>query len=203
VERLERVHGIAAPLLVENVDTDTITPMHRILEGGDALVRYAFEPLRFREDGSPHPDFSLDQPRYEGAKILIAGANFGCGSSRETAVWAVAGMGFRVLIAPSFGDIFFQNAFKNGMLPIVLPPETVEHLASLADGAVFDVDLAAQTIRAPDGRTTPFEVNAFRKQGLLRGADDLELVLDRAEAIRAFQARDRELRPWAWREPGS
>jgi len=203
MERLERVRGIAASLPVENVDTDTITPMHRILEGGDALVRYAFEPLRFHEDGSRNPDFPLDQPRYEGAKILIAGANFGCGSSRETAVWAVAGMGFRVLIAPSFGDIFFQNAFKNGMLPIVLPQGTVEHLARLADGAAFEVDLATQTIQAPDGRTTPFEVNAFRKQGLLRGADDLELVLDRAEAIRTFQARDRAARPWAWREPGS
>lgn len=203
MERLERVRGIAASLPFENVDTDTITPMHRILEGGDALVRYAFEPLRFREDGSRNPDFPLDQPRYEAAKILIAGANFGCGSSRETAVWAVAGMGFRVLIAPSFGDIFFQNAFKNGMLPIVLPQGTVEQLAHLADGAAFDVDLAAQTIQAPDGRTTPFEVNAFRKQGLLRGADDLELVQDRAAAIRSFQARDRAARPWAWREPGS
>ncbi len=121
MEKLVRVKGLAAPLLVHSVDTDVISPMKRLLEGGDAFVRYAFEPLRYLQDGSENPEFPLNQERYRGANILLAGANFGCGSSRETAVWAIAGLGFRCIIASSFGDIFYNNCFQNGMLPTRRP----------------------------------------------------------------------------------
>jgi 3-isopropylmalate/(R)-2-methylmalate dehydratase small subunit len=185
--------------MIDSIDTDVITSIPRVLEGGDSLVRYAFEPLRYLEDGSPNPDFPLNQARYEGARILIAGANFGCGSSRETAAWAVKGLGLKVVIAASFGEIFLQNLFKNGLLPIQLNDRTVGTLAAQADGAEFVVDLASQRITAPDGTTTPFEINAFRRQGLLEGLDELDLVLTKADAVRAFQERDREARPWIYR----
>lgn len=199
MDRIDVVRGIAAPLMIDSIDTDTITSMPRILEGGDSLVRYAFEPLRYLEDGSPNPDFPLNQAKYEGAEILISGANFGCGSSRETAAWAVKGLGLKVVIASSFGEIFAQNLFKNGLLPIQLDHRAVARLAEQADGAEFLVDLAAQRITAPDGTATPFEINAFRKQGLLGGLDDLDLVLAKADAVRAFQENDRGLRPWVYR----
>jgi len=199
MDRLDVVRAIAAPLMIDSIDTDTITSMPRVLEGGGSLVRYAFEPLRYLEDGSPNPDFPLNQAKYEGAQILIAGANFGCGSSRETAVWAVKGLGLKVVIASSFGDIFFQNLFKNGLLPIRLEGGAVALLSEQADGAEFVVDLAAQRITAPDATLVPFEVNAFRKQGLLQGLDDLDLVLAKADSVRRFQANDRKLRPWVYR----
>ncbi len=198
MDPIDVVRGIAAPLLIESIDTDIITSMPRVLEGGDSLVRYAFEPLRYLEDGSPNPEFPLNQAKYQGAEILIAGANFGCGSSRETAAWAIKGLGLKVVIAPSFGDIFFQNLFKNGLLPIQLDERSVALLAAQADGAEFLVDLAAQQITAPGGTVIPFEINAFRKQGLLRGLDDLDLVLTKADAVRGFQESDRKLRPWVY-----
>lgn len=193
------VQGIAVPLMIDSIDTDIITSIPRVLEGGDSLVRYAFEPLRYAKDGLPNPEFPLNQAKYQGAQILIAGANFGCGSSRETAAWAVKGLGIKVVIASSFGNIFLQNLFKNGIVPIELEARTVAMLASQADGAEFIVDLASQRITAPDGTMIRFEINAFRKQGLLQGLDDLDLVLEKVDAVRAFQERDREIRPWIYR----
>jgi len=198
MKKFEVVQGIAAPLLIDNLDTDVITPMARVLEGGDSLVRFAFEPLHVLTDGSPNPDFVLNQPEYAAAKILIAGANFACGSSRETAVWAVKGLGFEVVIASSFGEIFYQNAFKNGLLPIQVSDATVLTLADQANGAEFTVDLSRQEILAPDGLTTRFEINAFRKAGLLAGRDELDLVLAKADKIKSYQEHDRKLRPWVY-----
>lgn len=192
------VEGVAAPLMIDSIDTDVITPMPRIMEGGESLVKFSFEPLRFQDDGSLNPEFTLNQPKFEGAKILIAGANFACGSSRETAVWAVKGLGFDVVIASSFGEIFYQNAFKSGLLPVNLSDEAVRSLAAQADGSKFTVDLAAQKIVAPDGSVTPFEINAFRKAGLLSGLDELDLILAKRDRIESFQKSDRTARPWVW-----
>jgi 3-isopropylmalate/(R)-2-methylmalate dehydratase small subunit len=206
VEPLRTVRGRAVPLLHDGIDTDVITPMKRILEGPQALVRYAFEPLRYRPDGSLDPDCALNQEAYRGAKILLAGANFGCGSSRETAVWAIVGLGLRCVVAPSFGDIFFNNCFKNGVLPIAFGRETVEALAAEARPASgpapeFVVRLEDQTLETPSGRRLDFEVNPLRRQGLLEGLDDLDLTLQRRAAIEAFQERDRGQRPWVWERP--
>lgn len=198
MNKLEIVKGIAAPLMIDSLDTDVITPMARMMEGGDSLVRYAFEPLRYCADGSLNSDCVLNQATYVGAKILITGANFACGSSRETAVWAIKGLGFDVVIASGFGEIFHQNAFKNGLLPIRLPDADVSSLANQADGAEFTVDLANQQILAPDGSATRFEVNGFRKAGLLAGQEELELVLAKADKIQDYQRRDRALRPWVY-----
>ena len=207
MEPLRVVRGAAAPLLLESIDTDVITPMQRILEGPEALVRYAFEPLRYRPDGSPDPDFPLNQEAYRGAPILLAGSNFACGSSRETAVWALKGLGVRCVIAPSFGDIFFKNCFKNGLLPVRLDRAELEALAAEARpvGGVAPelvVDLEAQRITSPSGRQLPFSVNPLRREGLLAGLDELALTLRREETIAAFQREDRRRRPWTYQLPG-
>lgn len=194
----------AVPLLVDNVDTDVITPIGRVLQGGPALVEFAFEPLRFDAAGRLRPDCPLNDPRYAGAQVLIAGDNFACGSSRETAVWAVRGLGFRCVIAPSFGDIFHSNCFKNGVLPVALPADAVAALARYADGGVnlVVVDLDAQRVRAGDA-SYAFEVTPLRKEALQSGLDDLGLILRRRDAIERFERADRERRPWAYRsEPG-
>lgn len=193
-----RITGTAAPLLLHSIDTDVISPMKRLLEGGDALVRYAFEPLRYLPDGRPNPGFPLNRPAWKGASILLAGPNFACGSSRETAVWALAGLGFRCVIAPSFGDIFFKNCFQNGLLAIVLPLPEVEALAAEAESGGFAVDLERREITAPSGRSVPFDVHPRRRHALLAGLDEIELTLQREPAIAAFQARDRRARPWIY-----
>jgi len=205
VERFTRVESIAAPLMLQNVDTDVIIPMRRIvsLRRGDDLSRYAFEPLRYGPegaDGSENPDFVLNRPEYQGAEILLAGENFGCGSSREPAVWVIRGMGFRVIIAPSFGDIFFGNCFQRGMLPIVLPLATVEAFAELArePAARFIVDLERCEVTTPAGDRVPFEVNPLRREGLLEGLDDIGLTSRREAEIAAFQSADRVRRPWVY-----
>ena len=199
MEPWTNITGVAAPLLVQSIDTDVISPMNRLLQGGDALLKYAFEPLRYRQDGSPNPDFVLNQPEYQGAQILLAGANFACGSSRETAVWAIAGLGFRCVIAPSFGDIFFKNCFQNGVLPIVLPTEQVAALASEAKAGAFHVDLQRCKITSPSGREIEFVVHPLRRAALLAGLDEIAMTLEREGEIAAFEARDREVRPWIYR----
>lgn len=188
----------AVPLQIDNVDTDVITPMNRILEGGDALVAYAFESLRFDANGAPRPDCPLDDPAYAGAKILVVGANFGCGSSRETAVWAVAGLGYRCLVAPSFGDIFLSSCFKNGLLPVVLAEGAVAEVAEAARRQEeLTVSLDDQTVSLVDGRRFAFDIAPIRKEALQHGLDDLGLTLRRLDRIAAFEARDRTLRAWA------
>ncbi len=199
MEKFTTVIGPAAPLLRQNVDTDTIIPMQRMLDNErDALGQFALEPLRFRADGSENPDFPLHQPAYRGAPILIAGRNFGCGSSRETAVWALQGMGIRVVIAPSFGDIFYNNCFKNGVLPIVLDEKTVEALAAASAAGPTTIDLAAGTIRPPNREAIAFEVPPAQREALLEGLDEIDVTRRRMEEIRTFQARDRAARPWIY-----
>ncbi len=198
------LEGVAAPFMRENVDTDVVIRIERLV-GPDRenLGPWAFESLRYRPDGSENPDFVLNHPHYRGARILLAGRNFGCGSSREGAVWAIRGMGIRCVIAPSFGDIFFNNCFQNGVLPIVLPQAEVEALAEEARaaaeaGATFTIDLEAQEVRTPGKRVVAFTVDPNRRQALLQGLDPIGATLLRDAEIAAFQARDRQERPWVY-----
>jgi len=198
MERFTSVQGRAIPLLVPDIDTDVITPIKRVMQGGDALTRYAFESLRYREDGSPDPECPLNQEAYREAPILLAGANFACGSSRETAVWAVRGLGIRCIIAPSFGEIFFDSCFENGLLPIALPVAELDALAAEAAAGELCVDLERCEITPPSGRVIPFSVHPLQREALLSGRDSIELTLSREPEIEAFQLRDRELRPWVY-----
>jgi 3-isopropylmalate/(R)-2-methylmalate dehydratase small subunit len=192
----------AVPLLIDNIDTDVITPIGRVMQGGNALFEFAFEPLRFDPAGRLRPDCPLNDRRYEGARILIAGDNFGCGSSRETAVWAVAGLGFRCVIAPSFGDIFYSNGFKNGLLPVILPKAEVAALAQYAEGGrnEIGINLESQIISTGDNKFS-FHIPSLRKEALLLGLDDLGLIQRRMETVFEFEKRDRELRPWVHHNP--
>jgi 3-isopropylmalate/(R)-2-methylmalate dehydratase small subunit len=198
MERFTSVQGRAIPLLVPDIDTDVITPIKRVMQGADALTRYAFESLRYGEDGSPDPECPLNQEAYREAPILLAGANFACGSSRETAVWAVRGLGIRCIIAPSFGEIFFDSCFENGLLPIALPVDEFETLAAEAAVGELRVELERCEITAPNGRVIQFSVHPLQREALLSGRDSIELTLSREPEIEAFQLRDRELRPWVY-----
>lgn len=198
MEPLKSFASKAVPLTIDNIDTDVITPIGRVLQGAAAMLEFAFEPLRFGSDGALRADCPLNDPHYRGARILIAGHNFACGSSRETAVWAVKAMGFCAVIAPSFGDIFFSNCFKNGVLPIVLAPADVTALADLARGGKeIAIDLEAQRISGA-GFECRFEIAALRKEALVGGLDELDLMLRRAEALKAFEDRDQRARPWVY-----
>lgn len=187
----------------ENVDTDLIIRVERCarVEKED-LGQYAFEMVRFLPDGTDDPAFPLNQLPFRGAQILVGGINFGCGSSREMAVWAIAGMGIRCVIAPSFGEIFFANCFQNGLLPIVLEQSIVEKLGTTLcanpQGTALTVDLAAQCVIAPDGTAYPFEIDSLRKTALLEGLDEIGLTLTREAQIAAFQETDRVNRPWIY-----
>lgn len=193
--------GVAAPLPLINVDTDKIIPkqfMKTVQRTG--LGRHLFDEMRYTPDGFEVPDFVLNKPAYRTASILVAGDNFGCGSSREHAPWALGDFGIRCIIAPSFADIFHSNCFKNGILPITLPKAEVDLLlddASRGANAVVTVDLEKQTIIGPDGGVIAFEVDSFRKYCLLNGLDDIGLTLQREADIDAFE-RVRSLRhPWS------
>ncbi|MEI9988677.1 MAG: 3-isopropylmalate dehydratase small subunit [Rhizomicrobium sp.] len=195
------VTGAAIPLPRSNIDTDVIIRIERLTQGGD-LGLYAFEVLRYRPDGSPDPASVFNEPRFAGASILLAGRNFGCGSSREGAVTALMAMGLRCVIAPSFGDIFFANCFRNGMLPVVLPEETVGLLAAQARDGDFTVDLKARTIHAPSGESLAFQVDPLQREGLLEGLDEIGLTLKWADDIAAWQKTDRAAHPWVWQIEG-
>ncbi len=195
------VVGAAAPLMRDNVDTDTIIRIERLTgTAKDELGPYAFEPLRYGPDGSENPGFVLNQPRFRGAPILVAGANFGCGSSREGAVWALMGMGVSCVIAASFGDIFQNNCFQNGLLPVCLPAAEVERLAAACAGgnARVTVDLRRQVVVFPHGEEVAFDVEPIRKDAMLEGLDEIGLTMRHQAAIAAFQAQDRLARPWVW-----
>jgi 3-isopropylmalate/(R)-2-methylmalate dehydratase small subunit len=202
MQKFTPLSGTAAPMMKANIDTDIIIPAKRLVgHEREELAAFAFEAHRYRRDGSDNPDFVLNKPRYRNANILITGENFGCGSSRESAVWAMAGFGFRCVIAPSFGDIFYNNAFQNGMLLIRLPKEHVGRLAvELESGAApsMTVDLQKQVITGPSGAETCFEIDAERRQSLLEGRDEIGMTLARDADIRAFQERDRATRPWIY-----
>lgn len=194
------VTGAAAHLPRANVDTDVIIRIERLTAlPKEQLSAYAFEALRYREDGSDDPDFVLNQPAFRGAPFLLTGDNFGCGSSREGAVTALQGLGLRCVIAPSFGDIFFSNCFQNGVLPIRLPAAEVDALAAACTlGEPLSVDLARQTIRTAAGVETVFSLDPLRREGLLHGLDDIALTLKDDALINAWQQGDRQRRPWAW-----
>ncbi len=196
MEPFKKLSAIAAPFPQKNVDTDFIIRVERCTgTPREQLGSHAFEMARFLKDGSPDPDFVLNQPRYRGAQILVCGEFFGTGSSREMAVWALAGMGIRCLIAPSFGQIFYGNCFQNGLLPIVLPSTQVDALMKQAEaGKTFDVDLEAQRINGAQ----PFEISARRRKMMLQGLDELGLTLAMEPEIAAFEAADRARRPWIY-----
>jgi 3-isopropylmalate/(R)-2-methylmalate dehydratase small subunit len=198
MEKFTILTAVAAPFLRKNVDTDFIIRIERCTgTPRDEIGRYAFEMARFLPGGAENPEFVLNQPRYRGAKILVCGEFFGTGSSREMAVWALAGMGIRCVIAPSFGQIFFGNCFQNGLLPVVLPQATVELLAAeaAAPGArPFTVDLAKQLI---NGKVR-FEVAPRHRKMLIEGQDEVGLTLAMEPKIAAFQAADRKRRPWIY-----
>lgn len=196
MEPFKKLSAIAAPFPQKNVDTDFIIRVERCTgTPREQLGSHAFEMARFLKDGSPDPDFVLNQPRYRGAQILVCGEFFGTGSSREMAVWALAGMGIRCLIAPSFGQIFYGNCFQNGLLPIVLPSTQVDALMKQAEaGKTFDVDLEAQRINGAQ----PFEISARRRKMMLQGLDELGLTLAMEPKIAAFEAADRARRPWIY-----
>lgn len=204
MEKLTHLESRAVPVMNANVDTDIITPMSRLTARlNKPLAHYAFEPLRYvggnGDTGEANPDFPLNDSRFDGAAIMICGENFGCGSSRESAPAAIAALGIRCLIGSSFGDIFFNNCFQQGVLPIVQPLDLVEHLAALSrEGSIFEVDLASQQIRLPDGTTRSFEVNALKKRSLLEGLDDISLTMQQNEVIARFQSEDRRRRPWIY-----
>ncbi|GIV20622.1 MAG: 3-isopropylmalate dehydratase small subunit [Armatimonadota bacterium] len=194
----EKMTALVAPLDQPNVDTDQIVPkqfLKRVERTG--FGQFLFYDWRFLPDGSPNPEFVLNQPRYQGAQILLARENFGCGSSREHAPWALLDYGFRVIIAPSFADIFRTNCFQNGILPVELPSEVVEDLfrrVNAQEGYQMTVDLEAQTLTGSDGFVCRFEIDPFRKKCLLEGLDDIGLTLQHEHKIAAYEATHRE--PW-------
>ena len=209
MEKFETLSGIVMPLDRPNVDTDAIIPKQFL----KSIKRSGFGPnlfdaWRYLDQGEPgkdntgrplNPDFVLNQPRYQGAQILLARENFGCGSSREHAPWALLDYGFRVIIAPSFADIFYNNCFKNGILPIILPAEVVDQLfkqVEAEEGYSLTVDLGAQTITKPDGEVITFEIDTFRKHRLLNGLDDIGLTLEHVDDIRAYEEKRKQEAPW-------
>ncbi|HKG77736.1 MAG TPA: 3-isopropylmalate dehydratase small subunit [Beijerinckiaceae bacterium] len=199
MDKFTTLTGVAAPLPIVNVDTDMIIPkqyLKTIKRTG--LGKGLFAELRYREDGSENPDFVLNKPAYRNAKILVAGDNFGCGSSREHAPWALLDFGIRCVISTSFADIFYNNCFKNGILPIAVSPEDIEKLFDDAErgaNATLTIDLEKQEIYGPDGGTLSFEIDASRKHCLLNGLDDIGLTMEKASAIEAYEKKLAE-RPW-------
>ncbi|MBB5044318.1 3-isopropylmalate dehydratase small subunit [Shinella fusca] len=201
MDKFVKLTGVAAPLPVVNIDTDMIIPkdyLKTIKRTG--LGTGLFAEARYNEDGTPNPDFVLNKPAYQNATILVAGDNFGCGSSREHAPWALLDFGIRCVISTSFADIFYNNCFKNGILPIVVSPEDLDKLmddASRGSNAVLTVDLEAQEITGPDGGRIGFEIDAFRRHCLLNGLDDIGLTLEKATSIDSFEKKTASSRPWA------
>ena len=201
MDKFTTLTGVAAPMPLVNIDTDMIIPkqfLKTIQRSG--LGKNLFDEMRYTQDGAEIADFVLNQPAYRKAEIIVAGDNFGCGSSREHAPWALLDFGIRCVISTSFADIFYNNCFKNGILPVVLPQDAVNHLmddARKGANARLTVDLDAQTVTASDGKTYHFEVDAFKKHCLINGLDDIGLTMEKASAIDSFEAKNATLRPWA------
>ena len=200
MEKFNKLTGVAAAMPLVNIDTDMIIPkqflktIHRT-----GLGKSLFYEMRYHEDGSLNEDFILNKPAWKNAQILVAGDNFGCGSSREHAPWAIADFGIRCVISTSFADIFYSNCFKNGILPIKLPQEDVDKLMDDAErgaNATVSVDLENQTITGPDGGTISFEIDAHKKHCLLNGLDDIGLTLEKQASIKAFEAKQAQTQPW-------
>ena len=204
MRKYETVTGVGAPLPQINIDTDKIIParfLKTIERAG--LGRHLFNDMRFDGDGNENPDFVLNQPAWRGASVLVVGDNFGCGSSREHAPWALADYGVRAILGTDFADIFYNNSFKNGLLPIKLPAEDRDKLmedAQRGENARITVDLENQVITRPDGEEIAFEVDPFRKHCLLNGLDDIGMTMERAKSIDSFESTDRIARPWLYAE---
>ncbi|MCF4165930.1 3-isopropylmalate dehydratase small subunit [Zavarzinia compransoris] len=202
MEPFKKLTGVAAPLDLINIDTDMIIPkqfLKTIKRTG--LGVNLFAEMRYDDDGKENPDFVLNQPAWRKAQILVAGANFGCGSSREHAPWAILDFGIRCVIAPSFADIFYNNCFKNGILPIILPQEQVDLLmddAKRGANAIVTVDLESQEITGPDGGKIKFDVDPFRKHCLINGLDDIGLTLVKKPSIDTFEDRQKLSQPWLY-----
>ena len=200
MEKFNTLTGIAAPLPMVNVDTDMIIPkqyLKTIKRSG--LGKALFDEMRYLDDGSENPDFVLNQPAWRDSEILVAGENFGCGSSREHAPWALKDFGIRCIIAPSYADIFYNNCFKNGILPIVLPQDQVDVLmedARKGENARIAIDLESQTVTSADGQVFAFQIDPFTKHCLLNGLDDVGLTLEKVSAIDAFENAAAQARPW-------
>ena len=200
MKKFKKIIGIAAPFTRIKVDTDIIIPaesLKTITRKG--LGKDLFSYIRFNEDGSENKKFILNQPDYRNAEILVTGKNFGCGSSREHAPWALSDFGIKCIISSSFADIFYNNCFKNGILPITLSEKEVEKLLDQADdgsNAIFSVDLAEQTVKSPRGEILHFEIDQFRKHCLINGLDDIGLTLEKSDLIEAFEERRLNTRPW-------
>jgi 3-isopropylmalate/(R)-2-methylmalate dehydratase small subunit len=201
MEKFTVLEGVAAPLRMINVDTDMIIPkqyLKTIKRTG--LGKGLFSEQRYKDDGSENPDFVLNKPAYRKAKIIVADDNFGCGSSREHAPWALADFGIRCVISTSFGDIFYNNCFKNGLLPIRVSPEDLDKLFDDADrgaNSTLTVDLEKQEIRGPDGGVVKFEIDPFRKHCLLNGLDDIGLTQQKQSKIKSYEEKAHAARPWA------
>ncbi|WP_112501076.1 3-isopropylmalate dehydratase small subunit [Agrobacterium sp. lyk4-40-TYG-31] len=201
MDKFTKLTGVAAPMPVVNIDTDMIIPkdyLKTIKRTG--LGTGLFAESRYLDDGSLNPDFVLNKPAYQNAQILVAGDNFGCGSSREHAPWALLDFGIRCIISTSFADIFYNNCFKNGVLPVIVSPENLEKLmddASRGSNAVLSIDLETQEISGPDGGTISFEIDAFKRHCMLNGLDDIGLTLEHAGAIEGFEKTNASARPWA------
>ncbi|MEJ0050653.1 MAG: 3-isopropylmalate dehydratase small subunit [Methylovirgula sp.] len=200
MDKFTSLTGVAAPLAIRNVDTDMIIPkqyLKTIKRTG--LGTGLFSEMRYKDDGSENPDFVLNKPAYRHAQILVAEDNFGCGSSREHAPWALLDFGIRCVISTSFADIFYNNCFKNGILPIVVKPDELAKLMDDAErgaNATLSVDLESQEIRGPDGGVIHFDIDPFRKHCLLNGLDDIGLSLQKAHHIDRFEAKAKDERPW-------
>lgn len=202
MQRFARAEGVAVSMLRDNVDTDTILPVRYMKAMDQDFGKGLFGNLRYNADGSDQADFELNQPEYAASIVLVAGDNFGCGSSREHAVWALLGYGFRCVIAKGFGDIFYNNCLRAGLVPISLLPEKVDRLAAAVERAAgrrnIVVDLDSQTIIDPDGAHYAFEIEALRRRMLLEGLDGIGLTLLHADAIASYQKRDRAAHPWIY-----
>ncbi|WP_417742926.1 3-isopropylmalate dehydratase small subunit [Salipiger sp.] len=200
MEKFEKLTGIAAPMPLVNIDTDMIIPkqfLKTIKRSG--LGVHAFDEMRYLDDGSENPDFVLNKPAYRDTQILVAGDNFGCGSSREHAPWALADFGIKAVISTSFADIFYNNCFKNGMLPIALPQEAVDMLMQDAEkgaNARMTIDLENQVVTTSDGEEFRFEIDSFKKHCLLEGLDDIGLTMEKVGAIDSFEEQAGQSRPW-------
>ena len=201
MEKFTTLTGVAAPMPLVNIDTDMIIPkqfLKTIQRSG--LGKNLFDEMRYTQDGQEIPDFVLNQPAYRNAQILVAGDNFGCGSSREHAPWALLDFGIRCVISTAFGDIFYNNCFKNGVLPIRVSPEDLEKLFDDAErgaNATLSIDLEKQEIRGPDGGVVSFEIDPHRKHCLLNGLDDIGLTMVKAPKIDSYEQKQKELHPWA------
>lgn len=202
MDKFTKISSVAAPLPITNIDTDMIIPQNflRTIER-TGLGKHAFSNIRYNDDGSEQTDFILNQSAYRSAQILIAGENFGCGSSREHAPWALIDFGLRCVIAPSFADIFYGNSFKNGLLPIKLPQDIIDGLLKDAErgaNAIFTVDLENLEITRPDGEVISFEIDAFRQHCLVNGLDEIGLTMERVEKISDFEKKQKVHQPWLY-----